>query len=73
MENRSGIGGFFANREVGIAFVLLLVFPALTYFAVTAPSVIPGVEGEAASWLITLIILYLEAVIVAALYRAVLR
>lgn len=73
MANESGSGVFFANRDVGVAFALLLIFPALTYFAVTVPSVIPGIESEVVSWVITLVILYLEAVIVASLYRAVLR
>ena len=73
MDDKSGLAGFFVNREVGIAFVLLLIFPALTYFAITVPSVIPGIGSGATSWLITVVVLYLEAVVVAALYHAVLR
>ena len=73
MEDETGLGGFFVNREVGIVFVFLLIFPALTYFAVTIPSVIPGIENEVGSLLITLVVLYLEAGIVAALYRVALR
>lgn len=73
MNNESGLSGFFVNRDVGIVFALLLIFPALTYFAVTVPSLIPGVESEVVSWLITLVVLYLEAVIVASLYRVALR
>ena len=71
--DESGMSGFFVNRDVGIVFALLLIFPALTYFAVTVPSIIPGIESEAISWLITLVVLYLEAVVAAALYRTVLR
>lgn len=73
MTDESGLSGFFVNRDVGIAFVLLFVFPALTYFAVTVPSVVPGIERDVVAWLITLVVLYLEAVIVASLYRVALR
>lgn len=73
MDDKTGLSGFFVNREIGIVFVFLLIFPALTYFAITVPSVIPGIENEVVSLLITLVVLYLEAVIVAALYRATLR
>lgn len=59
------------NRDVGIVFALLLIFPALTYFAVTVPSVIPGIESGVVSWLIALVVLYLEAIVVASLYHAV--
>ena len=73
MDEETGTSGFFVSREVGIVFVFLLVFPALTYFAVTVPSVVSGVENGVVSLLITLVVLYLEAVVVAALYRAVVR
>ena len=69
MANESGLSDFFINQEVGIAFALLLIFPALTYFAITAPSYFPGIEGSVFSWVITVMILYLEAVIVVAFYR----
>ena len=42
---------FFVSQEVAIAFTLLLIFPALTYFAITAPlwlqnQFFPGIETE---------------------------
>lgn len=73
MANETEFGEFFVGRDVAIAFVLLLVLPALTYFAMTVPSVLfEGADGVG-SWLVTLVVLYLEAVIITALYRTVVR
>lgn len=73
MDDETGLSEFFVNRDVGIVFTLLFVFPALTYFAATVPSVVPGIESGVVSWLITLVVLYLEAVVVASLYRVAVR
>ena len=73
MADESGLSEFFVNQEVGIAFALLLIFPALAYFAITAPSYLSGTEGGVFSWVITVVVLYLEAVIVAAFYRTTFR
>ena len=67
---------FFVSQKVAIAFMLLLIFPALTYFAITAPiwlhnQFFPGIKSEILVWIITFAILHLESVGVAALYRTV--
>ena len=65
---------FFIGRDVAVAFTLLLVFPALTYFALTAPvwaqnQFLAGTVSELFIWMAAAVILYLESVGVAALYR----
>lgn len=65
---------FFVSREVAIAFTLLLILPALTYFAMSAPvwllnQFFPGIDSALLVWLLTLVILYVEAVGVATLHR----
>lgn len=76
MNDESGLRGFFVSQEVGIAFILLLIFPALTYFAVTVPSILrnsfPWIGSGLIPWVITLVVLYLESIAIAALYRTVL-
>lgn len=74
MDTEIGLSRFFVSQEVGIAFVLLLIFPALSYFALSVvPSFLPGSNSGIVSWVIALVVLYLEAVMVAALYRTVFR
>ena len=65
---------FFIGRDVAVAFTLLLVFPALAYFALTAPvwvqdQFLAGTVSELFIWVAAAVILCLESVGVAALYR----
>lgn len=65
---------FLIGRDVAVAFTLLLVFPALTYFALSAPvwlqeQFLTGTVSDLFIWVAAAVVLYLESVGVAALYR----
>lgn len=65
---------YFIGRDVAVAFTLLLVFPALAYFALMAPvwlqeQVLMRTVAEPVIWGAAAVVLYVESVGVAALYR----
>ena len=67
---------YFIGRDVAVAFTLLLVFPALAYFALTASvwlydQFLTGTVAEPFIWVAAVGVLYVESVGVAALYRIV--
>ncbi len=65
---------YFIGRDVAVAFTLLLVFPALAYFALMAPvwlqdQFLTQAVADPVIWGTTAVVLYVESVGVAALYR----
>lgn len=67
---------YFIGRDVAVAFTLLLVFPALAYFALMAPvwlqeQVLMRTVADPVIWGITAVVLYVESVSVATVYRVV--
>lgn len=65
---------YFIGRDVAVAFTLLLVFPALAYFALTTPvwlqeQFLTETVAEPFIWMAVAVILYVESVGVATLYR----
>ncbi|WP_157078483.1 hypothetical protein [Halalkalicoccus paucihalophilus] len=67
---------YFLGRDVAVAFTLLLVFPALAYFALTVPvwlqdQFLTRTVAEPVIWGASTVVLYVESVGVAALYRVV--
>lgn len=74
MIRSTDLARYFIGRDVAIAFTLLLVFPALVYFALSAPvwlqdQFLARTVAEPVIWGAAAVVLYAESVGVAALYR----